>query len=430
MNSVSLQVPERLRAARERLVGTNINDEALAVCISGLARIEEALRRPLRVVVLGESNAGKTSVTDLLIGQGLLPTGVISNTQVPVLITYAETAAIYGLDHAGTRIRVDSTSDDALTDLPYLALQVALPIERIRSYQILDTPPSASPASFVGDADIVIWCTVATRAWTESERAAWAALPRRCSRHALLVATHKDGLDTEEDVAHVTARLKSLTSGEFRDVVLVDAESVRDGSQPSDEDGAANGADALRVALSRLAADITERKARKAEKIVRRLARLTFHQFGRDEVRSEAAELLMRWETQARHLLERLEAGTQGVPETIEALLAAYAACAEKLRPGVVRGEDTILAPAAARALTAPMRWPRQTSATTRLVGTLAADLTGLLRMLAGHSTFADPAVRAEYQTARAIVLALADLDGAFDALGRMLGAPLVSAQS
>lgn len=427
MSSPSLQFPERLKAARERLIETNINDEALNVCISGLARVEEVLRRPLRVVVLGESNSGKTSVTDLLIGRGLLPTGVVSNTGVPVLVAHAESAAIFGVDHDGTRIRIDSDNDndDALTDLSYRALQVMLPIAWLRGYQILDTPPSASPAAFVGDADIVIWCTVATRAWTESERAMWSALPQRCSRHALLVATHKDGLDTEDDIAHVVARLRSLTAGQFRDVILVDAEGVRDGSDVGPEDASWNGADELRLGVARLAADIMERKTRKAEKIVRRLARLTFHQFGSEAVRPEAVELLMRWETHARHLLERLQQGQQTVPETIEGLLAAYAVFAEKLSPGVVSGDGA--APvAASRALTMPIRWPQQNSAAARLAQMLASDLTGLLRMLSGHSTFADPAVRAEYQAARAIVLMLADLDGAFDALGRMLGSSLV----
>jgi hypothetical protein len=381
------------------------------------------------VVVIGENNSGKTSVTDLLIGQGLLPTGVLSNTQVPVLITYAESAAIFGVDYDDTRIRIDSDEgDDPLTDLAYRAIQVALPIEWLRGLQILDTPPSASFTSFVADADIVIWCTVATRAWTESERAAWSSLPQRCSRNALLVATHKDGLDTEDDVSYVTQRLKDLTNGQFRDVILVDAESVRDGEAVAAED-TWNGAGALRDGVGQVAASVMERRTHKAEKIVRRLARLTFHHFGSDEVRPEAIEVVMSWENHARHLLELLRNGRKTVPETIEGLLIAYALCAEKLRPGVVRGDDTVSA-STSRALTTPIRWPRQNSAAARLVQTLASDLTGLLRMLSGHSSFADPAVRAEYQAARAIVLALSDLDGAFDALGHMLGSSIVSEQA
>ncbi len=429
MSSAILQYPERLKAARERLVGTNINDPALSYCIAGLARVEEVLRRPLRVVILGENNSGKTSVTDLIIGQGLLPTGVVSNTHVPVLVAYGEQPAIYGVDYDETRIRIDSDDgDDPLTDLAYRAIQVTLPLDALKSYQILDTPPSASPLAFVEDADIVIWCTVATRAWTESERASWAALPKRCSRNALLVGTHKDGLDTEEDVAHVKERLRNLTRGLFRDVVLVDAEAVRDGADAIPDDDPWNGARELRDALARLAESVVERRTRKAEKIVRRLARLTFHHFGSDEVRPDSVDLLLRWQAHAKHLLELLQQGRQSVPESIETLLVTYAFYAEKLRPGVVRAEDTVSG-STSRALTAPIRWPQQTTAAARLVQTLASDLTGLLRMLAGQSTYADPAVRAEYQAARAIVLALADLDGAFDALGRMLGSSLVSEQ-
>jgi len=426
MTSVIDQFPNRLRAARERLVETNINDPALTYLITGLARVEGILRRPVRVVILGESNSGKTSVADILLGHGLLPTSVVSNTRRPVLIGYAEKPAVFGVDEDETRIRIDGTDGDALTDLSYRALQISLPIEQLRSFQILDTPPSANPAAFVGEADLVVWCTVATRAWTESERAAWFSLPQRASRNAILVATHKDGLETDEDMTRVATRLKSLTNGQFRDVVLVDAEGVGEaGATGSD---AWSGALELRDGVRRAVADIIERRAQKAEKIVRRLARLTFHHFASGEERPECVMLLARWETFVRHQLEQLKDGKQTTPQTIETLLSAYAIYADKLRPGVVTGDSVPVS--AAGTVTVPMRWPRQTTAAARMVETLASDLTGLLRMLSGHSTYADPAVVAEYSAARAIVLALADLDGAFDALARMLGSPMVTAKA
>ena len=204
----------------------------------------------------------------------------------------------------------------------------------------------------------------------------------------------------------------------------MDGEAASEDGRELDADW--SGADELRAAVGRLAAGIMERRSQKAEKIVRRLARLTFHQFASDEVRPEAVELLLRWEEQTRHLLEMLQENKTTVQESLEVLLVAYAHYAEKLRPGVVRGDDVVVA-STSRALAAPVRWPRQSTAAARLVSTLASDLTGLLRMLAGHSSFTDPAVRAEYNAARAIVLTLADLDGAFDALGRMLGSSLVS---
>jgi hypothetical protein len=123
---------DELQKVRERLGQTTISDPALTVCLSGLARVEEVLRKPLRIVILGEYNSGKTSVAGLLIGEGLLPTSVVSNTSVPVLMSYAPAPALHGIDRNGTRIRIDSDDDDALTDLSYRALQVALPLDHLR----------------------------------------------------------------------------------------------------------------------------------------------------------------------------------------------------------------------------------------------------------------------------------------------------------
>ncbi len=422
MSRASEQYLRRLKSARERLAATNINDPALTFCISGLSRVEEALQRPLRVVVLGEYNSGKTSVVDLLIGEGLLPTSVVSNTHVPVLIGYAPAPSVFGMDTKGNRIRVDGVDDDPLTDIAFQALQISLPLDRLRRYQILDTPSLTNPGTFVGDADIVIWCTVATRAWTESERVTWLGLPKRIARNSLLVATHKDGLQTDDDILRVSSRLRSMTAGLFRDVVLVSAEHVDDGSGGFAPD---SGAEALRDVIERIANDIQDRRTQKAEKIVRRLGRLSFHHFALGEVRLESVAHLSRWEAHASALVDQLAEGKRTAQQTIEALLVTYAEYAELLRPGVVTGDSI---PAAhSRALTAPVRWPNQNLAATRLVRMLVSDLTGLLRMLSGSSMFMDPAVRAEYHVARAILLTLADLDGAFDALGKMLGAPLVS---
>ena len=419
MSKASQDLIERLRKARDRLAASTIADPALAVCVSGLSRLADALGRPLSVVILGEYNSGKTSVADLLIGDGLLPTSVISNTRVPVLMTHAERPALYGVDEDETMIRVDSEGDDddALVDIPYRALRIELPIQRLRGYQILDTPSMASPDTFVQDADIVIWCTVATRAWTENERATWSGLPPRCRRDGLLVVTNRHSLQGEEDEKHVMERLRSLTEGLFRDVVLVEAASEGVADLTGEDHGAV-----LRARVDELAEDIRTRRAQKAEKIVRRLARLSFHEFARDEVRPENAPLLASWETGARLLLDDLGQGRKSAPLVIEELLRGYAAFAEKLRPGVVTGDALSAGSASSRALTTSIQWPEQGAAVVRLVAMLVSDLTGLLRMLSGTSKLMDPAVRAEYQAARGEMLALADLDGAFEALGRMVG--------
>ena len=54
MSRASEQFLAEIRDARERLIETRLTDTALTYCIAGLSRIEEALRRPVRVVILGE----------------------------------------------------------------------------------------------------------------------------------------------------------------------------------------------------------------------------------------------------------------------------------------------------------------------------------------------------------------------------------------
>ena len=73
MSLESKRYCEMLRAARERLQNLQVDDPTIPVCIAGLARIESMLRRPLRITMLGEYNSGKTSVTELLIGKGVMP---------------------------------------------------------------------------------------------------------------------------------------------------------------------------------------------------------------------------------------------------------------------------------------------------------------------------------------------------------------------
>ena len=417
MRSASALLIRRLRDARERLAATKLDDPALSVCVAGLRRLEEVLSRPIRVVILGEYNSGKTSVADVLIGDGLLPTSVVSNTKLPVLITYAETPALHGVDAGGGLVRIDSRGDDALVDASYQALRVALPLERLRGFQILDTPSMVKPDTFVQDSDIVIWCTVATRAWTETERATWSALPKRCRRNALLVVTNRHALNGGDEEAHVTERLRAVTHGLFREVVLIEAASDRAAGVPGDDGG-----EALCARLQARADEIDERRAEKAEKIVRRLARLAFHEFARRDVRSEAAPLLASWDAGSARLLEELRQRRKPVPDVIEELLAGFGVFAEQLRPGIVTGDAVSAAPASSRLPTAPLRWPQRHAAAVGLIAMLVSDLTGILRMLAAPSSGRD-----ERQAARTILLSLADLDSAFDALGRLMGSATTS---
>ena len=125
------------------------------------------------------------------------------------------------------------------------------------------------------DAHALLWCTVSTQAWKESERTAWRNLPARLRARGLLVATHADLLHERRDVDKLLQRLRGEGSGLFRDVVLVstlDALALV-GRHGSDGDAwMASGADAVEAALHRLLCELRDERADAGLRITSQIA--------------------------------------------------------------------------------------------------------------------------------------------------------------
>jgi hypothetical protein len=288
------------------------------------------------------------------------------------------------------------------------------------NFQILDTPGLADVGDFIADAEILIWCTVATRAWTESERAVWSALPQRCWRNGLLVATHKDALQDATDIEKIEQRLRAVTAPMFRDVLLVSAAEAPDTGTPDAELAGEGGIESLIAHVEAMADEISERRALKAEKIIRRMARLTFHHLAASQLKTEAANQLTDWEARSAKLLDDLAQGSVGLSAVIEGLLREFAEAVEQARPGAVRHQSSSRAMAPVTG-SGSGGWPLRPAAGQRFARLLAADLTALLRIELAHWGLRDPAKDVDYRMARSVLLSLADLGGAFDALGQIL---------
>jgi hypothetical protein len=78
--------------------------------LRALRRAEAALRRPLRLAVLGEANAGKSTLVNLMLGNAVIPTLQLSNTRVPTLLHYAPQPAVAALMADGSRAPLVSGS--------------------------------------------------------------------------------------------------------------------------------------------------------------------------------------------------------------------------------------------------------------------------------------------------------------------------------
>jgi hypothetical protein len=280
-----------------------------------------------------------------------------------------------------------------------------------------------TPALYAADAEIVLRCTVATRAWTESERNLWRAMPPRVQKHAILIATHKDNFYSDEDCDQVLRRLHDMTSGLFHRVVLVSASASASPNTEDAPDGMPDDVQALHAAIEAAAGSIRARRLVKAQRIVQRLSRLALHEFGRNAVRPDSARLFTHWYALSDRILDGHRAGQLTVDQALRALLGAFAQIAESLQPGVI-------APAGSSS-----HVNGQTHAASRVdsaftnPAALRADLTAVLRMLATASRYESPQTREQREAARATLIALADLDTILKHIGDWLTAqPATSA--
>jgi 50S ribosome-binding GTPase len=278
----TLKVLNELKQTRGELEKMSSAGAMLAPAIRALRRIELRLERPLRIAVIGEFNSGKSTLTNLLVRIESVPTAVISNTCIPTLLYHAPEPTIFALYHDGRRAKLRASSRASSQDI--FRLEVGLPSERLRAFQILDLPGLAD-ARFDGSiedlashaADAALWCTLSTQAWKESERVAWEEIPPRLRTRGLLVATHCDLLRDAADVDKLLGRLRTEAGSSFRDILpmsTVEALAVAR-EDHAGEAGAvwkASGADALETALGELLQSVRTQRLNAALEVTARIA--------------------------------------------------------------------------------------------------------------------------------------------------------------
>ncbi|MEI9899407.1 MAG: hypothetical protein WDN31_03905 [Hyphomicrobium sp.] len=121
----------------------------------------------------------------------------------------------------------------------------------------------------------------------------------------------------------------------FRDIILVSATDAGK-SRQADVRTSDAGAITLLGQVRVWAAEIRERRARKVEMIVRRLARLTMHQLARGAMKSAEARILKEWEADCAWLIEGMSSAHDDLPIVLNELLRRFARSLEQARPGSI----------------------------------------------------------------------------------------------
>ncbi len=284
------QALDELRRARLELEFATEGLDSFAPVLRALRRIEMWLARPPRIALIGEFNSGKSTLANYLVGIDSLPTSVVSNTCIPTLLSYASEPTITAVYADGRRellSAVEAADGAALT-----RLEVGLPSDRLRRLQVLDLPglddPSMTGVPYelsIHHPDALLWCTVATQAWKESERAAWLDMPGYLRDRGLLVATFRDLLSDPADQLRVLDRLNGDAAPLFREVVMVSAKSALAALPVSPVTALSAGShEEPNGAVDRLVAYTEGKRVAAALALVGRLAKHTLKRMDREPV--------------------------------------------------------------------------------------------------------------------------------------------------
>ncbi|WP_420583987.1 dynamin family protein [Ruegeria sp.] len=202
-------------------------------------RIEKWSRRKPIFALMGEFSAGKSTLMNFLLRSHALPTQVTATQLPPVWFSWGKKQA-YVQRHDGTRenITLDQLDSVGVNDVQFV--RIFLESDILEAVDLIDTPGISDPKidsdvwrRAVGQANGVLWCTHATQAWRETERATWVSLPERLQHNSLLLVTRADVLGAK-DRQKVLRRVNREAGHLFNRSILF---SARDAITARDKSG-------------------------------------------------------------------------------------------------------------------------------------------------------------------------------------------------
>jgi hypothetical protein len=193
-----------------------------------------ARARPVRVVVIGEFNSGKTALVNRLLGADVLPASFTTHTAYPTVVRFA---AKPSLRAEVAQRRREPFAWDQLDGPPsqrICRLHVGMPLDRLRTLRAVDTPGlglgdetlDARILRSCRAAEVVIWCTPAMQAWKASEQRTWLGLPKAVRRRGILAVTFMDQLRCQNDASRLLARLDLDAAPLFRRLVTASTHGI------------------------------------------------------------------------------------------------------------------------------------------------------------------------------------------------------------
>ncbi len=188
------------------------------------------LKRPLRVVIAGEFNAGKSSFINALLGESVAPVGVIPTTATENVLSWAPDRVVRIAfkdpeNHPERTVPLSEAAAvlKALDQRQVERVHLYAPIHRLRDVELVDTPGLNAPDPTHGQAaeqalraaQVVVWVIDGTQPLKASE-GAWASQLRERGVPVIVLVNKCDRLGgvqseaTASVLSYVSEGLKAL----------------------------------------------------------------------------------------------------------------------------------------------------------------------------------------------------------------------------
>ncbi len=180
-------------------------------------------RKP-RLALMGEFSAGKSTLTNMLLGGEALPVRVTATRLPPIWISHGPDSVV-AVSHDGAEraLSIEDLAHVSLEETKVIRMQMIA--DTLEICDLIDMPGISDPnmssdvwLSLIDEVDSVVWCTHATQAWRQSEAAVWEGIVDATSGRNLMLVTQIDKLRKGRDRGRVMSRIAKETEGLFEAV--------------------------------------------------------------------------------------------------------------------------------------------------------------------------------------------------------------------
>lgn len=155
-------------------MGTEKIFEEMPDCFATIDALIKNVSTPLKVVVMGEVKAGKSTLINALVGAEISPTDVLETTAAIIEVGYAPKP--YGIIQRDGQEIVSGNADRIFAILDFnrgnqdyfrgsVTVSIGLPLENLKEFYVVDTPGIlsitaanyATAKNYIKEADVVLW---------------------------------------------------------------------------------------------------------------------------------------------------------------------------------------------------------------------------------------------------------------------------------